>query len=274
MEPTRYGRAILTSLSVAAASSALALVAVKEIDDGIDPLRRLDADRDARGGRRPADPREPGPRHARAARRPGSARAEGGRTRGHRQGAGRLRRANETLRESEERLRTVFEAAIDGIVELDHQNVILRSNEAFCKMIDLSVARRGATLERARGVDRGGRQLRRAPRHRTHRAGDAPSRGALDLPRVSHVADPRRPAPPAAARARRHGGARGRPDDPLALQVPPGPRRGPDADHAADERGDRERAQPDRTRPARRTGAGRVGGLALPGGRPPDAEGR
>jgi len=36
----------------------------------------------------------------------------------------RLQLANETLRESEERLRTVFEAAVDGIVELDHDDVI------------------------------------------------------------------------------------------------------------------------------------------------------
>jgi PAS domain S-box-containing protein len=49
----------------------------------------------------------------------------------------RLQRANETLRESEERLRLVFEAAVDGIVELDHKDVIVRANEAFCSMLDL-----------------------------------------------------------------------------------------------------------------------------------------
>ncbi|GIU99338.1 MAG: hypothetical protein KatS3mg014_0954 [Actinomycetota bacterium] len=52
----------------------------------------------------------------------------------------RLRRANETLRESEERLRTVFEAAVDGIVELDEDDVIIRANEAFCRMVELPQA--------------------------------------------------------------------------------------------------------------------------------------
>jgi PAS domain S-box-containing protein len=49
----------------------------------------------------------------------------------------RLQNANETLRESEERLRTVFEAAVDGIVELDERDVIVRANTAFCRMIEL-----------------------------------------------------------------------------------------------------------------------------------------
>ncbi len=49
----------------------------------------------------------------------------------------RLQRANETLRESEERLRTVFEAAVDGIVELDPRDVVVRANGAFCKMVEL-----------------------------------------------------------------------------------------------------------------------------------------
>ena len=49
----------------------------------------------------------------------------------------RLQRANETLRDSEERLRLVFEAAVDGIVELDHKDVIVRANEAFCRMLEL-----------------------------------------------------------------------------------------------------------------------------------------
>jgi PAS domain S-box-containing protein len=52
----------------------------------------------------------------------------------------RLQRANETLRESEERLRTVFEAAVDGIVELDDADVIVRANSAFCRMIELPQA--------------------------------------------------------------------------------------------------------------------------------------
>jgi PAS domain S-box-containing protein len=49
----------------------------------------------------------------------------------------RLRLANDTLRESEEHLRLVFEAAVDGIVELDTNDAILRANEAFCQMVRL-----------------------------------------------------------------------------------------------------------------------------------------
>jgi len=137
LEPTRYGHAILTSLSVAAASSALALVAVKEIDEGIEPLQAsmligmlaaavalrilVNQVRGTHAQRAVQD----------ALEQKEAALADTDKA------LGRLRRANDTLRESEERLRTVFEAAIDGIVELDHQNVILRSNEAFCKMVDL-----------------------------------------------------------------------------------------------------------------------------------------
>ncbi|MEO8424949.1 MAG: PAS domain-containing protein, partial [Actinomycetota bacterium] len=47
----------------------------------------------------------------------------------------RVRETNETLRQSEEHLRLVFEAAVDGIVELDHGDVILRANDAFCSMV-------------------------------------------------------------------------------------------------------------------------------------------
>ena len=49
----------------------------------------------------------------------------------------RVREANETLRQSEEHLRLVFDAAVDGIVELDARDIILRANEAFCSMVDL-----------------------------------------------------------------------------------------------------------------------------------------
>jgi PAS domain S-box-containing protein len=52
----------------------------------------------------------------------------------------RLREVNETLRESEEHLRLVFDAAVDGIVELDERGTILRANEAFCRMIRLDRA--------------------------------------------------------------------------------------------------------------------------------------
>jgi PAS domain S-box-containing protein len=49
----------------------------------------------------------------------------------------RVRDANETLRRSEEHLRLVFEAAVDGIVELDADDVVVRANEAFCRMVHL-----------------------------------------------------------------------------------------------------------------------------------------
>jgi len=49
----------------------------------------------------------------------------------------RVREANETLRQSEEHLRLIFEAAVDGIVELDARDTILRANEAFCGMVGL-----------------------------------------------------------------------------------------------------------------------------------------
>jgi PAS domain S-box-containing protein len=49
----------------------------------------------------------------------------------------RVREANETLRRSEEHLRLVFDAAVDGIVELDADDVVVRANEAFCRMVHL-----------------------------------------------------------------------------------------------------------------------------------------
>ena len=49
----------------------------------------------------------------------------------------RVREANETLKRSEEHLRLVFDAAVDGIVELDANDVVVRTNEAFCQMVHL-----------------------------------------------------------------------------------------------------------------------------------------
>ena len=49
----------------------------------------------------------------------------------------RVGETNETLRESEEHLRLVFETAVDGIVELDANDVLVRVNDAFCTMIGL-----------------------------------------------------------------------------------------------------------------------------------------
>ncbi len=47
----------------------------------------------------------------------------------------RLRETNETLRGSEEHLRLVFEAAVDGFVELRDDDTIDRANDAFCAMV-------------------------------------------------------------------------------------------------------------------------------------------
>ncbi len=49
----------------------------------------------------------------------------------------RVREANETLKSSEEHLRLVFDAAVDGIIELDVDDVVMRTNEAFCRMVHL-----------------------------------------------------------------------------------------------------------------------------------------
>ena len=49
----------------------------------------------------------------------------------------RVRQANESLRRSEEHLRLVFDAAVDGFVELDHRSQVLRANDAFAEMISL-----------------------------------------------------------------------------------------------------------------------------------------
>jgi signal transduction histidine kinase len=49
----------------------------------------------------------------------------------------RLREVNETLRQSEEHLRLVVEAAVDGIVELDERGTIVRANDAFGRMVHL-----------------------------------------------------------------------------------------------------------------------------------------
>ena len=137
IRPTRYGRAALTTLSVATACTALALVAWAETTDRLETsqgsaliallalavaLRILV--NQVRGTNATRDAHEALDQKEVALRETDKALA-------------RLRRANETLRESEERLRTVFESAVDGIVELDHQDVIVRANEAFCRMIDL-----------------------------------------------------------------------------------------------------------------------------------------
>lgn len=137
MDPARYGKAVLTTLSVAATSAALGLVAYAEIQGEVEvsqgslliavlaaavALRILV--NQVRGTQAQKAVHEALEQKEVALRETDRALA-------------RLQRANETLRESEERLRTVFEAAVDGIVELDQRDVIIHANGAFCRMIDL-----------------------------------------------------------------------------------------------------------------------------------------
>ncbi len=138
--PARHGRAALTTLSVATACAALALVAWGQTAGRVDAsharvligllagavaLRILV--NQVRGTQAAREAQEALAQKEVALRETDRA-------------LERLRRANETLLESEERLRTVFEAAVDGIVELDDENVIIRANEAFCRMVELPQA--------------------------------------------------------------------------------------------------------------------------------------
>ncbi len=133
----RYGRPLLTTVSVAAATVALGLVATTETREVISPVQGtglilmlgaalivrilVNQLRSTRATQAVSE----------AFEEKDLALQETDRA------LDRLQRANETLRESEERLRLVFEAAVDGIVELDPKDVIVRANGAFCHMVDL-----------------------------------------------------------------------------------------------------------------------------------------
>src|SRR5512132_376215 len=136
-DPARYGRAVLTTLSVAATSAALALVAVDRRSSMLSDtqaslligvlaaavalrilVNQVRGTQSQRAVHDALDQKEAALRETDLA-------------------LSRLQRANETLRESEERLRTVFESAVDGIVELDPRDVVVRANGAFCNMVDL-----------------------------------------------------------------------------------------------------------------------------------------
>jgi PAS domain S-box-containing protein len=135
--PGRYGRTLLTTLSVTTACAALGFVATLEIDERVGPFQasglisilalgivlRIVVNQ-VRGTHAQREVHDALDQKELALRETDKALA-------------RLQRANETLRESEERLRTVFEAAVDGIVELDGKDVIVRANGAFCRMIEL-----------------------------------------------------------------------------------------------------------------------------------------
>jgi PAS domain S-box-containing protein len=47
----------------------------------------------------------------------------------------RVRETNESLRRSEEHLRLIFDAAVDGFVEVDHAGSVIRANGAFGRMV-------------------------------------------------------------------------------------------------------------------------------------------
>jgi PAS domain S-box-containing protein len=136
-DPARYGRAVLTTLSVAATSAALALVAVDRRSSMLSDtqaslligvlaaavalrilVNQVRGTQSQRAVHDALDQKEAALRETDMA-------------------LSRLQRANETLRASEERLRTVFESAVDGIVELDPHDVVVRANGAFCKMVEL-----------------------------------------------------------------------------------------------------------------------------------------
>jgi PAS domain S-box-containing protein len=139
-DPARYGRAVLTTLSVAATSAALGLVAIYEIQDKNDIVRGslLIGVLAAAVALRILVNQVRGTQQARAVH--DALEQKEVALRETDKALARLQRANETLRESEERLRTVFESAVDGIVELDQRDVIVHANGAFCQMIDLPQA--------------------------------------------------------------------------------------------------------------------------------------
>jgi PAS domain S-box-containing protein len=135
--PSRQTRAVLTTLAVAAACGALALIAKEEVDTGIATVQgsvligllaaaiavRILLNQ-VRGTHAQVQIHEALRQKELALRETDAMLA-------------RLQRANETLRDSEERLRAVFESAADGIVELDQNDVIVRANGAFCALLGL-----------------------------------------------------------------------------------------------------------------------------------------
>ena len=161
-DPARYGRAVLTTLSVAATSAALALVAVDKRNATIEDGSGVAPDRRARRGGRAPHPGEPGPRDAIAAGGPRRARSEGGRAPRDRQGAvtaparerdpARVRGTPpHGLRVRGRRHRRARPAGRGR----PRERRLLQDGRAP------AVARRGPALDRARGLDPGRRALRR-----------------------------------------------------------------------------------------------------------------
>ncbi len=136
--PTRWGRPLLTSVSVASACATLGLVADLHADHGMSSQEATAviavlavgiATRILLNQIRSSQANE---RAQTALEQKEAALAETDTA------LDRVRETNEILRQSEEHLRLVFEAAVDGIVELDERDTVLRANEAFCGMVGLS----------------------------------------------------------------------------------------------------------------------------------------
>ena len=135
--PSRYARPILTSLAVIAACAALLITGVLGDDRGLTALQtgafigvlaiavavRIIANQITVTQADESVRRALGQKEAALADTDAA--------------LDRVREANETLKSSEEHLRLVFDAAVDGIVELDLDDVVVRTNEAFCQMVHL-----------------------------------------------------------------------------------------------------------------------------------------
>jgi signal transduction histidine kinase len=131
----RWARPLLTSVTVVAACAALGTVAMLGTTHGIRPIEAAFIIGVVGGGvaaRIMANQllaTQRGRDVAEALEERGTALAEAA------EALDRTNEAIETLRRSEEHLRLVFEAAVDGIVELGADGTILRSNAAFAVML-------------------------------------------------------------------------------------------------------------------------------------------
>ena len=137
VEPHRWTRPVLTMLAVVSACAALSVVALFDRDRGIDGVQstviivllgmgvaaRIVANQVASTQAH---------REVQAALADKEAALQEAD-----QALERVREANETLRLEEEHLRSVFDAAVDGVVELDERGVVIRANDALCRMVRL-----------------------------------------------------------------------------------------------------------------------------------------
>ena len=182
----------------------------------------------------------------------------------------RVREANETLKSSEEHLRLVFDAAVDGIVELDANDVVVRTNEAFCQMVHLdrptiegqrwqalAASLDGADVRFADLPAAGQAQLERAdgtPLYLESRVSEIPTDPPRRLVLIRDVT-PGKAADQTIRSLLKF--LQEKDEDRTSLPSP-------------DELRDRVRAEPDRARPPRRARAGRLGRIALPRSLPLD----